>query len=372
MDPTLKTTGQEIISLNKRKVMYPRPLWIRIVWYSLITLVLFSSLSIALLFLTPLGASWRYTMADTLISTQNYRQWAVYLIGHEGLRHRVEQYQNQFDHMGDEQQVITIENDKQNQEFYSDSEIEIEKIDRTTFKGYILYVRDPKKVKIVVPNRVGKGEKVSSMVKRTNAIAGVNAGGFADPQWKGNGFVPIGLVMSGGEIFYNNGSKTSPQHIVGIDKEGKMIAGKYSIEDLYKMNVQEAVTFSPRFIVNGKGLVKNQADGWGIAPRTAMAQKKDGTIMFIVVDGRQKHSIGASLYDLQEILLEREAIIAANLDGGSSTVMVHNNQILNSPASPYGERYIPSAWLVFKNPQEIQVANIWEGLDPEKIDASKW
>ncbi|UUZ87256.1 phosphodiester glycosidase family protein [Paenibacillus sp. P26] len=42
------------------------------------------------------------------------------------------------------------------------------------------------------------------------------------------------------------------------------------------MGVQEAVTFAPKFIVNGVGLIKNQADGWGIAPRTSMAQKEDG------------------------------------------------------------------------------------------------
>ena len=45
--------------------------------------------------------------------------------------------------------------------------------------------------------------------------------------------------------------------------------------------------------------------GWGYGPRSIMAQKKDGSIMFFVIDGRQTHSIGASLRDCQDILYEK-------------------------------------------------------------------
>jgi exopolysaccharide biosynthesis protein len=151
-----------------------------------------------------------------------------------------------------------------------------------------------------------------------------------------------------------------------------MVAGKYSPKEILAMGVKEAVTFTPKFIVDGKGLVKSQADGWGIAPRTCMAQKEDGTILFAIIDGRQTHSIGATLYDIQEIFLERGAVIAANLDGGSSTVLVHDNEIINKPASPHGERYLPTAFLVFEHPESVQIKNVWEGLDISKIDPSKW
>src|SRR6185437_390974 len=119
---------------------------------------------------------------------------------------------------------------------------------------------------------------------------------------------------------------------MGIDKDGQMIAGRYSPTELLKMNVMEAVSFSPRFIVNGVGQVKSQADGWGIAPRKCMAQTKDGSILFAIIDGRQTHSIGATLFDVQEIFLAHGAITAANLDGGASTVLVHNNAIINKPS----------------------------------------
>ncbi len=353
----------------------------RLVLYMFSSLLLIMITSAGLLFLTPLGNQWRLLIADTLITTQ-HRHWAAYVIGKEGLASRVSLYQKKFDQMGEEEQRhvfgSSIPSKQSGPPIPSeqlgppDQTVRVEPIERASFKGYILTIPDPKKIRLVVPNRVGKGEKVSSMVNRTGAIAGVNAGGFADPNWKGNGFVPIGLVMSGGQFFYNNGDQNARQHIVGIDLEGNMIAGKYSIKELVDLQVQEAVTFSPRFIVNGKGLVKNQADGWGIAPRTAMAQKKDGTILFIVIDGRQAHSIGASLYDIQEILLEHGAVIAANLDGGSSSVLVYDNQIVNSPASKYGERYIPTAWLVFEDASTPEIANIWKGLDLKKLDAAKW
>ena len=135
----------------------------------------------------------------------------------------------------------------------------------------------------------------------TGAIAGINGGGFADPNWKGNGFKPIGVVISQGKLYYNGlDSKKSSTQIVGIDKQGKMVAGKYSLDELKDMGIQEAVTFQPRIIVNGKGQIKSQKEGWGIAPRTAMGQREDGTILFVVIDGRQPgYSIGASLYDVQ-------------------------------------------------------------------------
>jgi exopolysaccharide biosynthesis protein len=99
-----------------------------------------------------------------------------------------------------------------------------------------------------------------------------------------------------------------------------------------------------------------------------MAQKADGTIMFAVVDGRQKHSVGATLYDIQEIFLQKGAVIAANLDGGSSTVLVHDNKVINSPASEYGERYLSTAFLVFEEPENVDVKNIWEGLTRQQLN----
>lgn len=343
--------------------------------YTVFVLFMFGALFSGWFFLTESGSNLRFLMADTLITTQ-HRFLAKYLIGNDELDKRVNRYWAQFDHYAEikDKPIVHVEEKPAAVVQEKKPLVEVEPISGNNFKGQLLIVHDPKSLRIAVPGKVGKGEKVSSMVQRLGAVAGVNAGGFVDPEWMGNGFQPTGIVMSGGKLFYNDGGMNTPNHVVGIDKNGLMVAGKYTPSELLKMGVQDAVTFAPKFIVNGVGMIKNQADGWGIAPRTSMAQTADGTILFAIIDGRQPgYSIGATLFDIQKIFLEHGAVTAANLDGGSSTVLVQDNKIVNRPSSEYGERYLPTAWLVFDDPVKAgQIRNIWEGLDPSKIDPSKW
>lgn len=317
-------------------------------------------------YLTPSGSDIRYMMADTLISSQ-HRYLAKYLIGQEELNDRVAEYMKRFDEMGeikDEHNVALAS--------HPASDVQIEQISTAKFKGFIMYVHDPKMIRVATTSVVGSGETVLSMVKRTGAIAGVNGGAFDDPEWDGNGFKPAGIVMSGGKVLYKGDGMSAPVNVVGIDRDGLMVAGRYKPSQLLDMGVTDAVTFQPKFIVNGKGLIKNQADGWGIAPRTVMAQQKDGTIMFVVIDGRQPgYSVGATLYDIQKILLQKGAVTAANLDGGSSTVLVKDDQVVNKPSSKYGMRYLPSAFLVFDHPEQFDSGNIWDGIDMQHFDSSQ-
>jgi exopolysaccharide biosynthesis protein len=340
----------------------------------LITMMLIGTAALIWLFFTPSGNNMRYLMADTLITTQ-HRHWAKYIIGQAELDKRVAAYQARFEQMGTEKDTHTIDlsnTDKEDTQVEKPL-IEIEEVSGNGYHGYVMTVNDPTKIRLGVPAKRGKGEKVSSMVERTGALAGVNGGGFADPNWKGNGFKPIGVVISQGKLYYNGISSGAATQIVGLDKQGKMIAGKYTLEELDKLGIQEAVTFQPRIIVNGKGQIRSQKEGWGIAPRTAMGQREDGAILFVVIDGRQPgYSIGASLYDVQQIMLEHGAVIAANLDGGSSTVLVkEGGDIVNKPSSEYGERYLPTAFLVFDDPSKVNIPNIWEGLRPQDIDPGK-
>ncbi|RUS46749.1 phosphodiester glycosidase family protein [Cohnella sp. AR92] len=342
-----------------------------------VVMLLLFALFLAWFFLTPSGESLRYRMADTIITTQ-HREWAKYLVGEDGLKERVAQYAKQFEEMGEERDTHEIAVPAGAEQENNANEpvplTQIEPVDGDGYHGYLLTVSDPKKVRLGVTSTKGKGEKVTSMVKRTGAIAGVNAGGFADPNWKGNGFQPIGLVISQGKVFYRDIGMDQNTQIVGIDKDGKMIAGRYTINELLKLGISEAVSFAPRIIVNGKGQIKNHKDGWGIAPRTVMGQKEDGSILFLVIDGRQLgYSVGADLYDAQQIMLDHGAVIAANLDGGSSTVLVtEGGEIVNKPSSTHGERYLPTAWLVFEDPSTVTTNNIWSGLTSKDIDPAKW
>jgi hypothetical protein len=68
-------------------------------------------------------------------------------------------------------------------------------------------------------------------------------------------------------------------------------------------------------------------------PRTAAGVRADGTLVFVTVDGRQPEaSVGMSIPELTDLMLELGCVSAMNLDGGGSTTMVINGQIVNSPS----------------------------------------
>ena len=224
--------------------------------------------------------------------------------------------------------------------------ITIEDIKGSSFKGKVMLIKDPKRVKLAVTKEIGvTGERLSDLVKDFGAIAGINAGGFYDPNGKGNGAFPDGLTMHDGQLVHNNvGDKAV--NIVGFNDQGKLVLGKMTAQQLVEKNMREVVTFEPNLIVEGKPVIQGDG-GWGIAPRTGIGQMADGTVIFVVIDGRQPTwSIGATLRDLMHVFEDYHAVNAANLDGGSSSELVYNGKVLNRLWNIFGERYIPTAFVV--------------------------
>lgn len=70
----------------------------------------------------------------------------------------------------------------------------------------------------------------------------------------------------------------------------------------------------------------------GRAPRTAIGITKGGKALLVVVDGRRSTSVGFSLLELAQFMLEQGAVDAMNLDGGGSSQMMIGNRILNQPS----------------------------------------
>lgn len=227
----------------------------------------------------------------------------------------------------------------------NDERIELIDIDNGRFKGKLLKIYNPRRVKMVTTKDLFKaGEKTSDIAKRIGAVAAINGGGFDDPNGKGNGGFPQGITVHEGQILTGK-NITYPMDIIGLDKNGMLIIGKYTTTQLKDYGIREAVTFGPQIIKAGKRMVRGNG-GWGIAPRTAIGQTREGTILMLIIDGRQISSMGATLRDVQEIMLDYGAINAANLDGGSSTTMYYKGKVINSPCSPFGERYVPTAFVV--------------------------
>ncbi len=226
------------------------------------------------------------------------------------------------------------------------SGITIEDIQGQSFKGKVMLIKDPKRVKLAVTKEIGiTGERVSDFVKNKGAIAGINAGGFYDPNGKGNGAFPDGLTMHEGKLVHNNvGDKAV--NIVGFNDQGKLVLGKMTASQLVEKNMREVVTFEPNLIVEGKSVISGDG-GWGIAPRTGIGQMADGTVIFVVIDGRQPTwSIGATLRDLMNVFADYNAVNAVNLDGGSSSELVYDGKVMNKLWNIFGERYIPTAFVV--------------------------
>ena len=70
----------------------------------------------------------------------------------------------------------------------------------------------------------------------------------------------------------------------------------------------------------------------GRAPRTAVGIKKDGTLLMVVVDGRNNNSAGLTLAELATYMLRLGAREAVNFDGGGSSVMAINGLVVNKPS----------------------------------------
>ena len=142
------------------------------------------------------------------------------------------------------------------------------------------------------------------------------------------------------------GNKYTTYSWIGLTAEKKMILGKYTYQQAIDMGIESGLQFGPYIIVNGNNQITNSSSG-GIHPRTAIGQKQDGTFVFVVIDGRQPgYSLGTNLLELQNIFNRYDVYNAANLDGGSSSTMVYNGEVVNKTSTPIGQRYLPNAFIV--------------------------
>jgi len=230
-----------------------------------------------------------------------------------------------------------------------DDTIEPYKIDdNPKYKGYYLLIKDPTRIKIGTSSKLEvEGETTSQIAENNGAIAAINGGAFIDKssvEWTGTGAFPDGIVMSDGKKVWNSLDGNSKTDLFGITKDGVLIVGKYSENQLKESGVKEALSFGPTLIVNGKK-IDITMDG-GMAPRTAIGQKEDGTIILMVIDGRSITSLGATYKEVQEVMYKLGAINAINLDGGKSTTMYYDGDIINTPSNSMGQRTIPTAVIV--------------------------
>ena len=305
----------------------------------IITLIILGVIGIFLFFKTSLFQKYKELWVVTAMSTMNHQYLATWFLSDEEIQEIMSklEVQNNEDSNSDEIKiVIPSENKKE--------EIKVDKITGKNYVGYVMTIPDASKVSLVDGRKSNRGTKLSEIVKNNKAIAGINAGGFADDGGVGSGNVLCDATIINKKLLYGN--KTSKYSLIGLSSDKKLVLGKYTYQQAMNAGIESAVEFGPYLIVNGKNQITNASSG-GIHPRMGIGQKKDGTFIFVVVDGRQPgYSIGTNLLEMQNIFNRYDAYNAANLDGGSSATMYYNGKVVNKTSTPIGERYLPNAFIV--------------------------
>ena len=117
-----------------------------------------------------------------------------------------------------------------------------------------------------------------------------------------------------------------------MTKDNKLYLGRVkSAEEAIQLGIRDAVEFGPYLIINGEASKIVGNGGYGLHPRTVIGQRKDGVVLFLVIDGRRVGCMGADMDDLIEIMERYGAYNAANLDGGNSSALIIKNKLINHP-----------------------------------------
>lgn len=238
--------------------------------------------------------------------------------------------------------------------------IELVEIPGRAYLAKMLIINDPSRVKLATifpwsdEDHSKSGKTLEELVLGGGYLAGINGGEyFSDGNWGG---MPKGLVVCDGEIQYN-----VPQRgdvMVGFNRDNILVIkdiGDMTSEQVEEMveeeQIRDAVSFKDvqqnnsnhftKLIINGT-VREISGSGSGANPRTAIGQKEDGAVLFLVTDGRGAAGhLGATAADLISIMQEYGAVNAANLDGGSSSAMYYDNAYEMTSVTLY---YSTSSW----------------------------
>ena len=217
--------------------------------------------------------------------------------------------------------------------------------------GYMAVIYDPSKIELVFTDNYGKsrGAYISTMGKNKKALVAMTGSGV---QHKNGANLVTGTTIKDGKVFAVGREINKGGGLIGFTKDNVLMLTKKSAKEAIKDGMDRAVEFGPFLIVNGKPSTFKGNGGGGKHPRTAIAQRQDGIVLFVVIEGRISKSAGMTYPELTELLQKYKAYNAANLDGGGSSslyaVVNGKGKLLNEQGGYgyAGERYMPNAWML--------------------------
>ncbi|MBI5987094.1 phosphodiester glycosidase family protein [Clostridium perfringens] len=175
-------------------------------------------------------------------------------------------------------------------------------------------------------------EKTSNIAKRHNAILAINGAAA--------GFNKSSYVIRDSIIYRDTRLDCAPL-VIQKDGDFRMYDDHLSGEELVERGAMHTYDFGPDLIRGGE--IVDYGNTWykeGLDPRTVIGQKGPLEYVILVVDGRSEESVGMSLYDTAVELKNRGCYWGYNLDGGGSTTLYFNGEVLNTPSDWNGERKI--------------------------------
>ena len=172
-------------------------------------------------------------------------------------------------------------------------------------------------------------DSTSSIAESKNAIFAINGDYY--------GARESGYVIRNGVIYRDIGNKDTDVLCIYSDGHFEITnSGEKSAEELLAENVWQAFSFGPSLVENGEIAVeKNEEVGRAMAsnPRTAIGLIDKNHYIFVVSDGRTDESQGLTLQELAQFMQKLGVETAYNLDGGGSSTMYYNKEVVNNPTT---------------------------------------
>ena len=173
--------------------------------------------------------------------------------------------------------------------------------------------------------------KTSVTAANNNAILAVNGDYY--------GANSTGYVIRNGVVYRDTVREDSSNGDLAIYKDGSfkiIYEDEISADQLVKDEVVNLLAFGPSLVENGEIVVDTNSEvGQSMAsnPRTAIGIIDENHYIIVVSDGRTSESQGLSLYELAEVMKSYGVKTAYNLDGGGSSTLYFNGQVINKPTT---------------------------------------
>lgn len=190
-------------------------------------------------------------------------------------------------------------------------------------------------------------DTTSDMAEENNAVLAINGDYYGARQ--------SGYVIRNGVVYRNQGSNGED---MVISKDGTLSfisESNTTTDSLIQKQAWQVLSFGPVLVENGQiAVTENDEVGMAMAsnPRTAIGTVAKNHYLFVVSDGRTSESAGLSLYELANFMKSLGATNVYNLDGGGSSTMVFQGEVVNNPTTngnKISERAVSDILYIGKN-----------------------